>query len=80
MARCLQHEYDHLHGKLFLDRLSILKKRRAMRDWEDEKDNYPKLLRVLPVGDLPKENDRKREPHPVPVVRDVTDTPDSSGH
>jgi len=55
LARCLQHEIDHLHGKLFLDRLSLLKRRKALREWEDEKDLYPKLLRVIPVGDLPKD-------------------------
>lgn len=47
LSRCLQHEIDHLHGKLFLDHLSILKKRSAMRDWEEEKDQYPDLLRRL---------------------------------
>jgi peptide deformylase len=40
LARCLQHETDHLHGLLFLDRLSGRTKRRAMRevmstDWSD---------------------------------------------
>lgn len=75
LARCMLHELDHLHGKMFIDRLSILKKRRAMKDWDEEKDQYPKLLRVLPVGDLPKEKapekEREREPDPVPVIRDV---------
>ncbi|MBC8088851.1 MAG: peptide deformylase [Phycisphaerae bacterium] len=75
LARCLLHEFDHLRGKMFVDRLSILKKRRAMRDWDDEKDQYPKLLRVLPVGDLPKEKsppkERVRQPHPEPLVRDI---------
>jgi peptide deformylase len=47
LARCLQHEIDHLHGKLFLDHLSILKKRAALRDWEEERDRYPDLLRRL---------------------------------
>jgi peptide deformylase len=55
LGRCLQHEIDHLHGKLFIDRLSLLKRRAALRDWEEEKAQYPKLLRVLPVGDLPPE-------------------------
>ena len=55
LGRCLQHEVDHLHGKLFLDRLSLLKRRKALREWEDEKDLYPKLLRIIPVGDLPKD-------------------------
>ncbi|MEQ1690660.1 MAG: peptide deformylase [Gemmatimonas sp.] len=57
LGRCLQHEIDHLHGKLFTDRLSLLKRRSAMREWEEEKLKYPKLLRVLPVGDLPSERD-----------------------
>ncbi len=55
LGRCLQHEIDHLHGKIFFDRLSLLKKRRAMREWEDEKRKYPHNVRVLPVGDLPPE-------------------------
>ena len=57
LGRCLQHEIDHLHGKLFTDRLSLLKRRSAMREWEEERVKYPKLLRVLPVGDLPPERD-----------------------
>ena len=57
LGRCLQHEIDHLHGKLFTDRLSLLKRRSAMREWDEEKLKYPKLLRVLPVGDLPPERD-----------------------
>jgi peptide deformylase len=77
LARCLLHELDHLHGKMFIDRLSILKKRRAMRDWDDEKDQYPKLIRVLPVGDLPKEKsppkERVRSPHSEPTIRDITE-------
>ncbi len=55
LGRCLQHEIDHLHGKLFTDRLSLLRKRSALKDWEREKTRYPHLLRVLPVGDLPQE-------------------------
>lgn len=30
LARCLQHEIDHLHGKLFIDYLSLLKRRAAV--------------------------------------------------
>ena len=44
---CLQHEIDHLHGRLFLDHLSILKRRQAMREWDEERDQYPDLLRKL---------------------------------
>ncbi len=44
---CLQHEIDHLHGRLFLDHLSILKRRQALREWDEMKDDYPELLRRL---------------------------------
>ncbi|MCE2899629.1 MAG: peptide deformylase [Gemmatimonas sp.] len=57
LGRCLQHEIDHLHGRLFTDRLSLLKRRAAMKEWDYEKTKYPKTLRVLPVGDLPPEKD-----------------------
>lgn len=32
MARCLQHECDHLDGKLYLDRLERTVRKKAMRD------------------------------------------------
>ena len=32
LARCLQHETDHLHGLLFVDRLAGRAKRKAMRE------------------------------------------------
>lgn len=57
LGRCLQHEIDHLHGRLFTDHLSLLKRRGAMKNWEREKTRYPALLRVLPVGDLPPDKD-----------------------
>lgn len=47
---CLQHEIDHLHGRLFIDHLSFLKKRRAMQAWEAEKPKYPDLVRILTPG------------------------------
>lgn len=34
MARCVQHEVDHLNGKLFVDHLSSLKKERARKKFE----------------------------------------------
>ena len=46
-ARCLQHEIDHLHGKLFLDYLSVLKRRSALAKWGKEKDKYPGFIRKL---------------------------------
>jgi peptide deformylase len=51
LARCLQHEIDHLHGKLFIDYLSILKRRAALAKWDDQKEKYPALTRaVVPVS------------------------------
>jgi peptide deformylase len=45
---------------MFTDRLSLLKKRSALKEWEYEKAKYPKNVRVLPVGDLPPEKDGAR--------------------
>lgn len=47
LAVCIQHELDHLDGKLFLDHLSFLNRRKAMATWDEEKNQYPDLLRVL---------------------------------
>jgi len=52
LARCLQHEIDHLHGKLFIDYLSILKRRSAMSQWADIKDRYPGFVRKLTAEEL----------------------------
>ncbi len=45
LARCLQHEIDHLHGRLFIDYLSFLKRRAAIGKWETMRDKYPGLVR-----------------------------------
>lgn len=45
LAVCLQHEIDHLDGKLFIDRLSLFKRRSALKDWDAEKGKYPDLVR-----------------------------------
>jgi len=47
LARCLQHEIDHLHGRLFIDYLSVLKRAKALRAWEKEKGKYPTGIRKL---------------------------------
>lgn len=52
LARCIQHEIDHLHGKLFIDYLSYLKRRAALAQWELYRKDYPdfiKLLRPIPA-------------------------------
>jgi peptide deformylase len=32
LARCLQHEIDHLHGELYIDKLAGAERRRVMRE------------------------------------------------
>lgn len=34
LAVCMQHEIDHLDGVMFIDRLSPLKKRMALKEWK----------------------------------------------
>ena len=45
LAVCMQHEIDHLDGKLFIDYLSVLKRRSALSKWEKIKDDYPGFIR-----------------------------------
>jgi peptide deformylase len=47
LARCMQHEIDHLHGKLFIDYLSVLKRRSALSKWEKQKADYPGFIRKV---------------------------------
>ena len=47
LGRCLQHEIDHLHGKLFIDYLSVFKRRSALAKWEEMRAEYPGQLRKL---------------------------------
>jgi peptide deformylase len=51
LARCLQHELDHLNGKLFIDYLSFLKKRRALAEWAKLEPDFPGHVRLLSAGD-----------------------------
>ena len=47
LARCMLHELDHLDGRLFVDHLSLLKKKSALARWERERSRYPALRRTL---------------------------------
>ena len=47
LARCLQHEIDHLHGTLFVYYLSVLKRRAALAKWETLKGDYPGYIRKV---------------------------------
>ena len=50
-------QIDHLHGKLFIDYLSILKKKAALADWDERKGAYPTLLRTVRPGENGAEDD-----------------------
>ena len=47
LAVCMQHEIDHLHGKLFIDYLSLLKRRAALAKWEKMKAQFPNFARRI---------------------------------
>jgi peptide deformylase len=47
LARCMQHEIDHVDGKLFIDYLSMLKRRSALSKWEKIKEDYPGFIRKV---------------------------------
>ena len=61
LARCLQHEIDHLDGKLFLDYLSVLKRTAALTKWKLHQDRYPGFVRRTA---LETPEDRERHTHP----------------
>ena len=47
LSRCMQHEIDHLDGKLFIDYLSVLKRRSAMSKWDKIREDYPDFIRKV---------------------------------
>ena len=61
LARCLQHEIDHLHGKLFIDYLSVLRRRAAMAKWATLKGKYPKFIRTLSAEEIAEHHHRDEE-------------------
>jgi peptide deformylase len=61
LARCMQHEIDHLHGKMFIDYLSVLKKRSAMAKWTKEKEKYPGNVRMLTPEEIAEHHHRDEE-------------------
>ena len=52
VARCLQHEIDHLHGRLFIDHLGAFKRRSAMAQWEKERAKYGSYIRKLTANEV----------------------------
>ena len=61
LARCLQHEIDHLDGKLFLDYLSVLKRTAALAKWRLNSDDYPGYIRRVAL-ETPEELDEHAHP------------------
>ena len=61
LARCLQHEIDHLDGKLFLDYLSVLKRTAALTQWKLQQDKYPGFIRRTAL-ETPEERERHKHP------------------
>jgi len=61
LARCLQHEIDHLDGKLFLDYLSVLKRAAALTKWKLQQDKYPGFIRRTAL-ETPEERGRHEHP------------------
>jgi peptide deformylase len=51
LGRCLLHELDHLNGRLFIDHLSLLKRRRALAEWAKLEADFPGHIRVLTAQD-----------------------------
>jgi peptide deformylase len=56
LSRCLQHEIDHLHGKLFIDYLSVLKRRSALARWEKERKQFGNNIRRLTAQEVGEHN------------------------
>jgi peptide deformylase len=61
LARCLQHEIDHLHGKLFIDYLGAFKRRSALAKWAKEREKYPGNVRKLSAAEIASHHQRDEE-------------------
>jgi peptide deformylase len=49
LGRCIQHEVDHLDGRLFIDYLSPLKRKAVLTKWEKSKEDYPGYIRRVRI-------------------------------
>jgi len=61
LARCLQHEIDHLHGRLFIDYLSLLKRTAAIKKWRKLRGKDKSLTRSMPPKETAEHHDRDEE-------------------
>jgi peptide deformylase len=61
LARCLQHEIDHLHGRLFIDYLSLVKRQAAIKKWRKLRGKDKSLTRMIEPRDAAEHHDRDEE-------------------
>jgi peptide deformylase len=61
LARAIQHEIDHLHGRLFIDYLSIVKRRAAMARWEKSRKGDKALVRKVAPDEAAAHHHRNEE-------------------
>ncbi|HEX6535148.1 MAG TPA: peptide deformylase [Gemmatimonadaceae bacterium] len=61
LARCLQHEIDHLHGRLFIDYLSVVKRRAALAKWEKLRKGERSYIRKLAPEQMARHHHRDEE-------------------
>ena len=61
LARCLQHEIDHLHGRLFIDYMGLLKRRAAMKKWDKLRDGEKSLVRKITPKEVARHHHRDEE-------------------
>jgi len=53
VARALQHEIDHLDGIVFLDHLSLMRRRLLLARWKREQGDAPTIKEVQPASARP---------------------------
>lgn len=61
LARCVQHEIDHLHGRLFIDYLSLLKRQAALKKWRKLRGKDKSLTRKIEPRDVAEHHARDEE-------------------
>ncbi len=61
LARCFQHEIDHLDGRLFLDHLSFLKRRSALDKWAKLRKGEKGYVRKLSPAEAAAHHHRDEE-------------------
>jgi peptide deformylase len=61
LARCLQHEIDHLHGRLFIDYLGLMKRRSLMKKWDKLRNGERSLVRQITPKEVARHHHRGEE-------------------